>query len=252
MFPFERYQLIIEEVKRDHFVSIPTLMKVLNCSLTTLRRDIDHLVRDGKIKKTRGGVIGTDVNDNSLYDKREKLFYKEKEAIGIAAQRFIEDMDIIILTNGTTTSQVARHIDEKKRITVITNGLDILHVLRNKPNVKVILLGGVVDYSNLIVTGPSLPKMLNDFCPSKIIMGAGGISEEKGITIYDFVGSSYFVKLVEKVKERIVVADHSKFGRDVLVRIAGLDEINTIITDKNVPSQYIDIFNKYKINYLMV
>ena len=255
MFPFERNELIMQAVCEKQFISINELLKITNSSLTTLRRDINYLAENGKIKKTRGGItfIAEIAFNNSsfFYKNREKFFHEEKIAIGIAVQNIIEDGDIIILTNGTTTYQVARHIDEKKHVTVLTNGIDIVSALSNKSNIEVILLGGVINYSHNVIAGPSVPKMLQDFNPSKIISGAGGISEEKGITIYDFMGSSYFIKLFEKADEKIVVADHSKFDRNVLVQIAPLEAIDSIVTDKEVPPKYIEIFKKKNINYIL-
>ncbi len=256
MVPYERYEKIMKTVSESKFVSIDDLLKITKSSLTTLRRDINYLSRSkGKIKKTRGGITCVEEslsnNGSFFYKNREILFYREKEAIGIAAQNYIEDGDIIILTNGTTTSQVAKHIDSNKQVTVITSGIDIVAALSNKANVNVILLGGIVIYSEQLITGPSISKMLQDLNPSKIISGAGGITEEKGITIYDFMGSSYFIELFEKASEKIIVADHSKFGRDVLVHVAPLEKINTIVTDQSVPPHYIDVFNRLHINYTL-
>ena len=255
MVPYERYELIIKIVRESKFVSINSLLKTAKSSLTTLRRDINYLSEKGKIKKTRGGITFVQEMDNKhntfLYTEREKRFPNTKESIGMAAQDFINNEEIIFITNGTTTYQVAKNIDENKHVTVITNGLDIVNALINKPNVNVIILGGIVNYSHSSIVGPSIPRTLDEFNPSKVIMGAGGITEEKGITIYDYIYASYLQKAIEGIKDIIVVADHSKFGRNILSHIIPLNKISTIITDDNVPPEFIDIFKKYEINYLL-
>lgn len=93
--------------------------------------------------------------------------------------------------------------------------------------------------------------MLNEFNPSKIIMGAGGITEDKGITIYEFVESEFYKKLIEKAVEKIIVTDHSKFGRDVLTHVLPLEKITTIITDDKLSPVYIDLLEKLHINYIL-
>ena len=120
-----------------------------------------------------------------------------------------------------------------------------------RDTIKKMIKDGVVIYPNNIVIGPTIVKMLEEFNPSKIIMGAGGITEEKGVTIYDFIGASYFTKLVKKVDEKIVVSDHSKFGRNVLAQVIPLDEINTIITDGELPPGYIEVFKNLHINCIL-
>ena len=71
-----------------------------------------------------------------------------------------------------------------------------------RDTIKKMIKDGVVIYPNNIVIGPTIVKMLEEFNPSKIIMGAGGITEEKGVTIYDFIGASYFTKLAKKLTKR--------------------------------------------------
>ncbi len=248
MIPYERYNLIINTVRELKFMPITELLKLTQSSLTTLRNDINYLVEKGKIKKLRGGIEYVEESASFRYKNREKYFSREKEAIGIAAQEFINEGDIIILTNGTTTSKVAKNIDENKHITVLTNGLDIVLELQNKSNVNVILLGGIVDYTSYMIIGPTVEKMLEEFSPSKIIMGAGGITEEKGITVYDLLTSTYYPKILSIAKEIIVVADHSKIGRNELAQIASIDQIDTLITDDSLADDFIKVFNKHKIN----
>ena len=255
MIPFKRYEIILKAAHEAKYVSVRDLLEITDSSIATLRRDINFLVKNGKLEKIRGGVIGVETNDSEniyyLYKNRERFFYEEKEAIGIAAQKFIKENDIILLTYGTTTAQVAKYIDTDKHVTVITNGIDIISILQNKPNVDVILLGGKVDYSYKVIKGPSVFKMLEDLHPSKVIMGAGGITEEKGITGYDFLNSTFLTRVIESIEKCIIVADHSKFDSNVLVHIAPINKIDVIITDSKVPSKYLEIFKKYEIDYLI-
>lgn len=255
MIPFERYEIILKAAHEAKHVSVRNLLKITDISIATLRRDINFLAKNGKLEKIRGGVIGVETNDSEnisyLYKNRERFFYNEKEAIGIAAQEFIKENDIILLTYGTTTVQVAKYINTDKHVTIITNGIDIISILQNKPNVDVILLGGKVDYSYKVIKGPSTFKMLEDLHPSKVIMGAGGITEEKGITGYDFLNSTFLTRVIESIEKCIIVADHSKFDSNVLVHIAPLNKIDVIITDSKVPSKYLEIFKKFEIDYLI-
>lgn len=252
MFPFERHEIILDTCRNTKSVSINELLKLTGCSIATLRRDIDHLLQKGLIRKFRGGISYVDrveSKGNLLYEQRMKLFYREKEAVGIAVQEYIQDGDILVLLYGTTTIHVARHIDPNKNITLITNGIDVLLELRNKPNVKVIALGGIINYANNCIEGPTVPKMLQEFNPSKIILGAGGITEKKGITNYEFLGATYVTEIARLVEKRIVVADHSKFGRDVLTNVMPLEDVSVFVTDSGISTEYIDLFKKCLIEY---
>jgi DeoR/GlpR family transcriptional regulator of sugar metabolism len=252
MFAFERREIILEACRDSGRIKISELLKLAGCSISTLRRDINHLIKKGDIKKFRGGVSFIEepkLNGNMLYKHRMKLYFREKEAIGKVAQEFIRDGDILVLLYGTTTIHVARQINPNKNITLITNGVDIVYECRNKPNIKVIVLGGIIDYSNNCIEGPTVPKMLQEFNPSRIILGAGGITEEKGITNYEFLGSTYVSEIVKLSNDIIVVADHSKFGRNVLTNVMPFNRVSTFITDSGVPKTYIKKFSKYSIKY---
>jgi len=252
MLPFERYEIILAAIRKAKKISLNELLPLTGSSLTTLRRDIKHLGEREGIARVRGGISYFDwpsQKGNYSYEHREKLFDREKEAIGIAAQEFIEDGDILILSYGTTTIHVARHIDENKHITLITNGIDILFELRNKPNVKVIVLGGIIDFANRTIEGPTVPKTLSEFNPSKIIIGAGGITEEKGLTNYEFLSSTYVKEMVTLVNEVIVVADHSKFGRIVLTNMMPLKDVSAVVTDSGISPEFVKLFRKYGIKY---
>lgn len=252
MLPFERYNIILEACRKARTISINELLPLTGSSMTTLRRDINYLCSRGDIFKVRGGIScnrrPVQAGNNS-YEHRESLFQREKEAIGLAAQEFIQDGDILVLSYGTTTIHVARHIDENKHINLITNGIDILFELKNKPNVTVIVLGGIVDFSNRTIEGPTVPKTLREFNPSKIIIGAGGITEDKGITNYEFLSSTYVKEMVKWVNEVIIVADHSKFGRAVLTNIMPLRDVSAVVTDSGVSPQYLTLLDRYGITY---
>jgi DeoR/GlpR family transcriptional regulator of sugar metabolism len=256
MLPYERYELITTALRAERFVRIEDLLRITGSSLTTLRRDIEHLAGSGRITKSRGGILLADTDESGdasfAYRDREKLNRAEKDRIGLAAQAFINDGDIVFLLNGTTTLSVARHLDPARQLTVITNGIDIVSALRNKPNLEVILLGGVVDYSYNTMTGPMVLKSLGDVHATKLISGAGGINEENGVTIYPYLVSAYYEAIVSMVSEVIIVADRSKLGRNALVRATTLHQVDVIITGSEVPPEYLALFEKHQIQCVQV
>ena len=100
-----------------------------------------------------------------------------------------------------------------------------------------------------LIRGLIVHKTLHEFNPSKIIIGAGGITEEKGLTNYEFLSSTYVKEMVKLVKEVIVVADHSKFGRIVLTNMMPLKDVSAIVTDSGISPKFVKIFRKYSIKY---
>ena len=232
MIPAERYELILNAVKRKQFISGDELGYITKSSHTTLMRDINYLAQAGKIRRITGGISIVETNDKKLpefpYNRRMNINKQEKAAIGKAAQKLINDGDVILILNGTTTCQVAHQIDPEKHLTIITNGIDIVSALSVKPNIEVILLGGLVKYNHSMTIGPSIYNMFDELHPSKFITGAGGITEAKGISMYDYIGADYFGKITNMIEGLIVVADYSKFGRNVFVQSFPFNSIRKV------------------------
>ncbi len=249
MLPYERHERILGALRDRRFLKIEALLELTGSSLTTLRRDIEHLAESGRIEKSRGGVLlpGSDGAEtiDPLYRTRERLHQPEKDRIGAAAQRYLAEGDIVFLLNGTTTRAVAEHLDPGKHVTVITNGIDIAAALRGKANAEVILLGGVVDYAHNTLAGPLALKSLGELHATRLISGAGGISAEKGVTIYPYLVSAYYEAIVGMVSEVVIVADRSKLGRNALVQATTLDQVDAIIMDQVVPPEYAELFRRH-------
>jgi DeoR/GlpR family transcriptional regulator of sugar metabolism len=249
MLPYERHERILAALREERFLKIEDLLRLTRSSLTTLRRDIDQLAEDGRLRKSRGGVLQAEREQSGgvdpQYRLREKVAREEKERIGAAAQRHIADGDVIVLLNGTTTRAVAEHLDPAKRVTIITNGIDIVAALRGKPNAEVILLGGVVEYAHNTLGGPLALKSLGELHAVRLISGAGGITAEKGVTIYPYLVAAYYPAIVRMVNEVILVADRSKLGRNALVQATTLEEVDAIVTNRVVPPEYIELFARH-------
>lgn len=252
MYPFERQEIILKACRVSGRITNKELIKITESPISTLRRDIDALCQIKAVNKIRGGISinePAEMTGSLLYEHRMEQNYREKEAIGRAAQEFINDGDVIVLLYGTTTTHVARQIAPGKNLTIITNGIDIVNACRNKPNLRVIVLGGIIDYSHNYIEGPTVPKMLKEFNASKIILGVGGITEEKGVTNYEFLNTTYVTEIVDLCQQTIIVADHTKFGKNVLSKVMPLKQIDVLITDEKISASYKSRFKQYGIEY---
>jgi len=249
MLPYERHERILTALRDQRFLKIEELLRLTGSSLTTLRRDIEELAGSSRVRKSRGGLLLAELQEpegvDPQYRQREKQHRAEKERIGAAAQRYIAEGDILFLLNGTTTLAVAEHLDPAKHVTIITNGIDIAAALRGKPNAEVILLGGVVEYAHNTLGGPLALKSLEHLHATRLISGAGGITAERGVTIYPYLVSAYYGAIVSMVSEVILVADQSKLGRNALVQATSLEEVDAILIDRVVPREYEELFERH-------
>ena len=248
----ERYEYIIETLNRDSAVKVSKLIKELNVSVETIRRDLEHLEKEGILERVYGGAVPKKVLVDKLsFDKREEEFKKEKLEIASIAMRYIEDGQSIALNDSTTNVEISRQLKKKfKNITVITNSLIIATELANKPGIKVILAGGLLNNDEYAFYGEFAKNILKNFIVDRAFISVGGVSLNYGVTDYDMHTVEIQKILIEISKESIILADSSKIDSVSLTKISDIDDIGCIITDSKVEKKIVDKYLKHGIEII--
>ena len=248
----ERYEYIIETLNRDCAVKVSKLIKELNVSVETIRRDLEHLEKEGKLERVYGGAVPKKVLVDKLsFDKREEEFKEEKLEIASIAMRYIEEGQSIALNDSTTNVEIARQLKNKfKNITVITNSLIIATELANNPSIKVILAGGLLNNKEYAFYGEFAKNILKNFIVDRAFISVGGISLNHGVTDYDIHTVEIQKILIDMSKESIILADSSKIDSVSLTKISDMDNISFIITDSKVEENILEKYLKQGIEII--
>lgn len=236
MLNLERRTKILELLEKHGQVAVPDLSRRFKTSEVTIRNDLKDLHQRGLIRRAHGGAVkvATVSTDPSLKIKAE-LHADEKRRIGAAAAALINDGDSIILDSGTTTQQIARQIKHKKDLKVITNGLNIAMELFGAKDIQLILLGGVIRQNSLSAVGHFAEDMLGQLSADKLFLAVDACDVEFGLSTPNVEESQVNQAMARIAREKILVADSSKFGKRSLSRIVPLTYIDTIITDRALP-----------------
>ncbi|WP_331281353.1 DeoR/GlpR family DNA-binding transcription regulator [Paenibacillus sp. FSL R5-0345] len=242
MFPLERQKKIIEILMLKKVQKLPELAEELNISIDTLRRDINLLDKQGKIKKIYGGIklVESEFAESPM-DARMVGHLEEKKMIAQKCSEYINDGDCIYLDSGSTTYQIAKYIKNKKNLTVITNSIPVVNELMNSA-VELIIIGGKVRLNEQSVIAYDYLFNFSELNILKAFICASGITLEKGISDYNLEEAQTRKKIIDLSKEVYVAADHTKFGKDVTIGIASLDKIGYIITDRNIDRSFLQKF----------
>ena len=248
----ERYEYIMEVLNRDCAVRVSKLIKELNVSIETIRRDLEHLEKEGVLERVYGGAVPRKVAVDKLsFDKREEEFKKEKLEIASIAVRYINEGQSIALNDSTTNVEIARMIKSKfKDLTVITNSLVIATELANSQGIKLILAGGILNNHEYAFYGSFTKEILNNFIVDRSFIGVGGISISRGITDHDIDTVEIQKKLIDISKEAIILADSSKIDNMSLTKISSIEDISFIITDSNVNENIIKKYLKHGVEII--
>lgn len=234
----DRYAKILKILSDHNSVKSSYLIELLNVSTETVRRDLEHLEKEGLIKRVHGGAVLNEINKNlsPSFRTRKGLNNEEKDDVAKNALQFIKDGNSIALDNGTTTLHLAKLIKGNfKNLTVITNSLLIANILYDDENINVIILGGIIDRKNHSMMGPLTEKNIDLFHIDKAFISVTGISLVNGASDFDFNNISIQKKIFLRSNERYLLADSSKFNTSSLLNVCDLSEADYIITDSNLP-----------------
>jgi len=218
-------------------VSIEELCARFKSSKSSIRRDLIELEQKGVLRRVHGGAISLQARDEVMdFSHLSGSCHEEKTRIGQAAAALVEDGQSVILGGGSTVAEVARCLSERP-IQIVTNSIPVAQVFWDSKQAEVILTGGYL-YPRLgVQLGPICEKMLHNVSADILIMGIRGITEA-GISDSNSLIVESLRAMIRAVRKVVIVADHTKFGRDALIRVASLDEIHQVVSDKELPRNF--------------
>ena len=228
----ERYKLILELLSQRDAVTVSELAQYTNISESTIRRDLNALDRDGRLKKVFGGAVSIrpieGINEPAAAD-RDRLMIEEKEFIAKYAASLIRDDDFVYIDSGSTTLRLTGQIGNTRAL-FVTNGIVHAQRLISK-GLRTIMLGGAVKPRNACVIGSDGVRSLERFHFTKAFIGANGVEQDAGYTTPDSEEAVVKETAIKRSFASFVLADHTKFGKIFSVTFSPLTKCS-IITDK--------------------
>ncbi len=251
----DRHRVIFSAVQDRSLVTVGDLCALTGASEATVRRDINTLDEQKRLRRVRGGAealqsapfVGLAGRPFSL---NETMNIAEKRAIAAAAVELCDDGEPIIINGGTTTFQMV-HPLASRRMQVFTNSFPIAdHLLKNTQN-TVMLSGGIVYREQNIVLSPFENDVTRNFYARRMFMGAQGIGP-LGLMEMDPLLIQAEEKLIGQADELIVLVDSSKFANRSSLVLCPLSRIDTIITDDGIDDRSAAMLEAAEVTLIVV
>jgi DeoR family transcriptional regulator of aga operon len=233
----ERRRRIVEALQTQARVTVGELAGRFGVSAVTIRADLGALRQAGALVRAHGGAVPVGDGDSDLpITVKKSLRHAEKLRIGERAARMIGPDETIILDSGTTTAEIARILRRLAipGLTVVTNALNVAVELAHAPRVRVMMLGGVLRPPSRSFVGPDAERALTEIHADRLFLGVDGFDLKGGLTTPDPLEAFLNGMMVAVSKEVVVVADSTKFGRRSLSKIAAIDAVRRVVTDKGI------------------
>ncbi len=247
-----RKDKILEMLKEDGSVKVTGLSSIFKVSEVTIRQDLEKLEQEGIVTREHGGAflngIGMQVQNFALSNL---VNMDKKERIGKKAAEFIESGDTIILDSGTTTTEIAKAIVNKRNITVVTNAINIVMLLGSNPTINVILTGGEFKPPTLSLTGQRAADFFSGLHVDKLFLATAGISLKSGLTYPSLSDIAVKKAMIEAADKVYLVADSTKVGKSSLASLGALSLIHYLITDSEITEKDKEIFKEHEIDFII-
>ena len=247
----ERQKRIGDYLQQAQFASLEELARHVDASPSTVRRDLSVLEASGSVKRTHGGarLTAPPASEEFAFSARDTHQLAEKEAIGKACAELIGPNQSVIIDAGTTAYHVARHLEEKTPH-IITNSLPVANLFAGSNRLEVVVSGGVI-YPRLgVLVGPLAVEAFTKIHADIAIMSGGGIALE-GISNSHGLLIDIQRAMINAAQRVIFCFDHTKFGRQSVLPLCGLECVDVIITDWKAPPHLVEQFGAKDIEVIV-
>jgi DeoR/GlpR family transcriptional regulator of sugar metabolism len=255
MFKAERLTKIKKALIQKSEVDVQSLSNLLNVSVVTIRNDLETLEKTGFLTRIHGGAVINStnqpmINADSAYADSIIAPDSVKEAIGKVAAEYIQSDEWIFLGEGGTCYNIARALERKNYLNIITNNLNVVMVLRRNLTNNIVLTGGSLFHNRLCVGGELFSSSIKQLNVNKAFLGVAGVDMDIGYTLSNVGENNVFQEVRERAKELIIVTGNNKFDKTGFIAAGDLAIAQTFITNEPVPEPYRTYFESHNVQII--
>lgn len=262
-----RWTSLLDLLAENGRLDVDQAADALQVSTATIRRDLDQLAEQQMLIRTRGGAVSHGVSYELPLRYRTARNAPQKQRIAAAVSAMVEAGEVVGLTGGTTTTEVARALALRGDLaeagtpgaaggppvlTVVTNALNIAGELVIRPQIKLVVTGGVARPQSYELTGPLAGGVLRQITLDIAVLGIDAIEPAEGVYAHHEDEASTNRLLAERARRVVVATDSSKIGRRAFARICATEAVDTLVTDTAVPRSAVAAFEEAGVQVLTV
>lgn len=227
----DRRAIILETARREGRVTVEALSETLSVSAHTIRRDINQLCEEAKLRRLHGGAEFIGDRMNLPYGQRAVLNYEAKRAMAAAVAARIPNGATLFISIGTTLTLVAEALSDHEGLTVMTNNMHAALALSATSSNRLILAGGELRLPDLDFIGPEASALFSRYRADFAIYGVGGIDADGSLLDFEENEVRAREEMRGNARQSILIADRSKFGRRAAAMGGKLTDADLVVID---------------------
>ncbi|WP_439496257.1 DeoR/GlpR family DNA-binding transcription regulator [Bosea sp. (in: a-proteobacteria)] len=230
----KRHSEILDILSRRGYAAIEEMVAAFNVTPQTLRRDLQELSDRGLLRRHHGGASANLSTANADYELRHVETAAEKAAIARAAAELVTPGSSLFLTPGTTVDALAKAIAERRPrgLRVVTNSTAAASILDRCPEISILITGGFWLGQNRALGGMHAAAFIENYRCDLHMTSIGGIDADGNLLEYRDDEAVVGRAMMRNARRSVLLADHTKFSRVAMSRVAHLREMSTLVTDR--------------------
>lgn len=232
-----RQQAILRHLHQNGRAMVEDLAEFFETTPQTIRKDLNMLADDGRVMRFHGGAALLAGTEYTGYEVRQQIAREQKERIGRATAALVPNNTAVIINSGTTTAEVARHLDRHTGLKLVTDNVAMANETRRFLGIEVMVPGGMVRGSDGAILGETAVEFIRQFRADIAIVGCAAIASDGALLDYDLREAAVARAILATSRNVILAADSSKFERMAPVCIGQLQQMRTLVTDKGCPAE---------------
>jgi DeoR family transcriptional regulator, glycerol-3-phosphate regulon repressor len=248
-----RHQEIVKIVNENGYISTEDLVEQFQVSPQTIRRDLNELADENKIRRHHGGATTPPSSVNTSYNTRKEMQLNEKDGIAQAVVKYIPNGATLFIDIGTTPESIAKElVKNHKDLRIVTNNINAATILMGNEDFKVILAGGEVRNKDGGIVGEATLDFIKQFRLDFGIIGISGIDYDGSLLDFDYHEVRVKKAIIENSRSVYLAVDNTKFGRNAMVKLGNISELDMLITDMPPPEEIIALLKEHNIPFDVV
>ncbi|MFT3992321.1 MAG: DeoR/GlpR family DNA-binding transcription regulator [Luteolibacter sp.] len=250
MIAAERHLRILELARREGSVRTTELARDYDVTEETIRRDLDLLTRQGKLRRIHGGAMDVSSAREELpQNERRTRQLTEKTAIAKTAATLLSPSETILLDASSTAIEFAAQLPIGMPLRVVTYSLDVVDQLIHQPHIEIIQLGGSYEARGRRFSGFITEASLSAIRIDRFFYSGGGFDLERGLSEPNQEQARLKRLMIHHAAWNCVLIDHTKLGAQADFFAATPEQIHAVVSDAAAAEYFNDLSTSYDLHF---
>lgn len=251
MLAIERQRRILELLQQAGSLRTAETAEQLGVTDETVRKDFELLEKRGELIRIHGGASRPEkIRGDLSFTERQAVRRAEKQAIARLAAGRIQANETIFLDASSTVLTLTEFLPDLP-LTILTNALNVLTALSDRPNLDLMCTGGLFDAKSRSFIGLTAEKSLQRYNIHRMFLSGSGLHVERGISESNARQAAFKERVVANAEDVVFLGDHSKLGRKASFFFAGISDLSCVITDREADSEILDELRQQGVEVLV-